>query len=214
MPLKEEALPDEFRTAVVHGEFFTEGELRQLGRDPGEAGELRALLGREWDRSLSLHGEGDYEGVVKLWESVTPNPLFRIDHPEWEDNVYVRCQIHSVKSLLFIAHAQLGATEGSLARAASAFRLLHEVLEADPYSPADDESSGLPADRARIQNLNYVVTLNFAKSWFDGWAGMLQSMARDHIPETEIEPLDGAEVDAMIEAVERRLRELQSILAE
>lgn len=214
LPLKEEALPAEFSTAVVHREFFTEEELRQLGRDPGEADELRALLGREWDRTLSLHGDRNYEGVAKLWEPVASNPLFRIDHPEWEDDAYVRCQIHSVKSLLFIAHAQLGAREGSLARAASAFRLLQEVLEANPYSPADDASSGLPADWARIQNLNYVDTLDFAQSWFDGWAGMLQMMATDYMTATGIEPLDGAEVDAAIEAVGRRLRELKSILAE
>ena len=213
-PLKEEALPTELHIAVIHREFFTEEDLRGLGLDLGEADELRALLGREWDRTLSLHGDRNYKGVVKLWEPVASNPLFRIDHPEWEDNAHVRCQVHSVKSLLFIAHAQLGATEGTLACVASAFRLLQEVLKADPYSTADDASSGLPADWARIQNLNYVDTLDFAKSWFDGWAGMLQLMAGDVIPETGMEPLDGAEVDAAIEAVERRLRELKSVLAE
>jgi hypothetical protein len=127
---------------------------------------------------------------IRLDDCAVPDSLlegldyFRIDHQEWSDKPYFRCQIHSGKSHLFIAHAQLG--NGDFEHhMPKAYRYLVEVLTANPYSMKGGASDRLPRRDAEVQNLNYRVTLEFAIEWFQGWGGGVLEMFGIPQPESD-----------------------------
>jgi hypothetical protein len=176
-----------------------------IHRDPWEEGKttvelaFKKLLKGRWNKSLELLNAQQYQEMIYLWAPLDGHPYFRIDHEEWRDKPYFRCQIHRAKSDLFIAHAQLGA-QNLETHVPAAVRLLSEVLEANPYSMKGGDPDRLPTEHAENQNLAYQDTLNFAIKWIHEWGldigGMfdisesefarLQRRARERLYEIEL----------------------------
>jgi hypothetical protein len=132
---------------------------------------FKVFLKDRWNTGMDLFEAQNWEGVINLWKPLLSNPFFRIEHPEWADKPYFRCQIHSAKSQLFFAHVQLGQSAEYKTHVPIAYSLLNEVLLANPYSQKGESHDRLPTDHAETQNLNYRDTLNFALQWYEGWDG-------------------------------------------
>jgi hypothetical protein len=163
--------------------------------------EFKKLLKGKWKESLDLMGAHQYKAIIDLWEPLYNNSFFRVDHDEWQDKPYFRCQIHSAKCQLFIAYAQL-VWENNNSSAPQAFEMLKEVLTGNPYSVKGASHDRLPIDHARTQNLNYQDTLNFAVKWFKGWGG----------PVLEMFGISEDEVERVEQRVYQRLSEIDYLL--
>jgi hypothetical protein len=133
--------------------------------------EFKKLLKNRWKESSQLLRAKRYQSIIELWEPLEELRYFKIDYDEWIDKPYFRCQIHIAKSHLFFAHVQLGVHSDREKHMPCAFKLLSEVLKANPYSMKGGATDRLPIEHAKVQNLNYRDTLNFANDWFKGWGG-------------------------------------------
>ncbi|MBT3877543.1 MAG: toll/interleukin-1 receptor domain-containing protein [Candidatus Scalindua sp.] len=149
---------------LIHSDPWREAQTQ-------EEFEFKRLLKDRWNESMNLQKAERYQEIIDLWYPLENDVYFRVDHKEWSDKPYFRCQIHTAKSHLFIAHVQLGTQGNSETHIPCAFRLLEEVLAANPYSMKGGAPDRLPANHAEIQNLNYKDTLKFAIEWFGGWGG-------------------------------------------
>lgn len=133
--------------------------------------EFKSILKRRFKTSVDLFSSPDWRGILELWQPLLSNPFFRVDHTEWQNKPYFRCQIHAAKCHLFYAHVQLGQTAEYKKHVPKAFSLLQEVLLGNPYSLKGGSHDRLSTDDARTQNLNYRDTLNFALEWYNSWEG-------------------------------------------
>jgi hypothetical protein len=137
--------------------------------------QFKGLLKGRWNEGMEYLERHQYQEIIELWAPLFGNPFFRVDHDEWQDKPYFRCQIHSAKCQLFISYAQL-VWEDNNSSAAKAFEALKEVLAGNPYSMKGGSHDRLHTEQALTQNLNYQVTLNFAVEWFKGWGGSVLEM--------------------------------------
>jgi hypothetical protein len=133
--------------------------------------EFKGLLKGRWNESLDLLAAERYQEIIDLWAPLEGLAYFRIDHKEWSDKPFFRCQIQTAKAHLFIAHVQLGQQSNSETHMPLAFKFLTEVVAANPYSMKGGAPDRLSAKHAEVQNLNYKDTLEFAVEWFRGWGG-------------------------------------------
>ena len=163
--------------------------------------EFKRLLKGRWEESFDLFKARSYDEIIELWAPLEGNSLFRIDHEVWSDKPFFRCQIQTGKAHLFIAHVQLGVSDFKSTHMPRAFRLLTEVLTANPYSMKGGAEDRLPRESASVQNLNYRDTLEFAVEWLSGWRGMLEIY---DIPESECKQVE--------KRVHQRLYEIDLLL--
>lgn len=75
--------------------------------------EFKRLLKYRWNESMKLLEGGRYQKIIDLWSPLDNDGYFRINHVEWADKPYFRCQIHVAKAHLFILHVQLGVHSNS-----------------------------------------------------------------------------------------------------
>jgi hypothetical protein len=146
--------------------------------------EFKGILKGRWNTGFDLLSALNHEGIIKLWRPLLENPFFRVEHPEWQDKPYFRCQIHTAKCQLFYAHVQLGQAGDFEQHVPAAFALLKEILLGNPYSLKGASHDRLSTESARTQNLNYQDTLNFALDWYSGWEtylGMLNKATAEDV---------------------------------
>ena len=147
----------------------------KAARSPEER-EFKQLLKGKREESIDLMRAERYATVVELWAPLDGNPYFRVDHPEWAMRPYFRSRIHAAKMMLFMACAQLGMVVDCEVYVPKAFNALTEVLKGNPYSMQGGADDRLAAEDAMDQNLNYRDTLEFARTWFNAWGSLLETM--------------------------------------
>jgi hypothetical protein len=150
------------RGAVVHHDPW------QSATSEEELAFKKLLRGRVAEGFDAIQAS-EYQRVANLWRPLLDNEYFDTTHESWRDRPFFQANILNGKCQLFIALVQLNQYQvGEFGQ--QAFKILEEILDQPPFSMKGGSSTRLHTGDARVQNLNYRDTLQFAVDWFGGWS--------------------------------------------
>lgn len=190
-------------TAISQGAVFYDDPWESSSSE-AEA-EFKSLLKGRNDEQFGYWRNGNWGAILQLWAPLLGNEYFDVLHPYWEGKPYFRRFIHQANCGLFAAHAQMTGTEldTNFDHYRASIQYLNKVLQEPPYSMLGAKHDRLSTDTARIENENYIVALEFANRFLNGWGG----------PALVIIDIDEGEAQVLETRVQTRLNELRWILS-